>query len=468
MPEMMNDMIEPETSVPNLMKVGEIPVNMDVDNDTTTLDPVVNNDNFVRFVLDNSKGFLHSGSKIQLSVQGQSEISTFPVGIGVYSLISRCRLTIGTHTVSETDDLNHLMGYRSMFIEQDKNKERETYLTSRIHALQIHLDDEELGNESNTNGSDFRLETALEPIMDAGAVVGDVPVQNEINLQNSPEFCISLEELFPILKDQSLPLYMIDEQVSIELHFTSPTSQGRAVIEAGGTNNLPFSIDTTKTKLIADYIYYPNDVMDAYANQNKRIDFTYKEYRLNKRSFTQAQLLEQQVFDVGGAGRVCTKVITAIENLVTDPDETMLCKYRSEAPTLSNGNNGKFVTNLYINDHRLYPIDRENIAVHYHDIQQAERFPPQVHRQEFAKQGGSLSPDVTYLEYTPSSTFQGLNGKFFYPIYALNRNERINSKGLQIQLQYTKAATGNFVHRAYLELIKTATLENGKFRTDFA
>ena len=67
MPEMMNDISEPETAVPNLMKVGEIPINIDVDNDTETLDPVVNNNNFCRFVLSN-KGFLHSGSKIQLCV----------------------------------------------------------------------------------------------------------------------------------------------------------------------------------------------------------------------------------------------------------------------------------------------------------------------------------------------------------------------------------------------------------------
>ena len=53
MPEMMNDISEPETAVPNLMKVGEIPVNMDVDNDTEVLDPVVSNDNFCRLVLSN-------------------------------------------------------------------------------------------------------------------------------------------------------------------------------------------------------------------------------------------------------------------------------------------------------------------------------------------------------------------------------------------------------------------------------
>jgi len=466
MPEMMNDINETETSVPNLMKVGEIPINMDVDNDTEVLDPVVSNDNFVRFVLSN-KGFLHSGSRIQLSLNNPGEKSSLPVGVGIYSLIQRCRLSIGTHTVSETDDLNHLMGYRSMFIEQDKNKERETYLTSRVHALEIQLDNSSKA-QSNTNGSDYRMDTLLEPNMEDDGVTGDVDLQNEINLENTPEFSVALDELFPILKNESLPLYMIDEQVSIELHFTPNTNNSRGIIEVGGTNDLSFPINTTKSKLISDHIYYPNDVMTAYANQNKRIDFTYKEYRLNKRSFTAAQIAQEQIFDIGGAGRVCTKVITAIETSVTQPDETMLNKYRSEAPAITNQNNGRFITNLYVNDHRLYPVDRENIAVHYHDIEQAERFPPQVHRQEFAKQGESLSPDVTYLSYALSNSELGLNGKYFYPIYALNRNERINSKGLQIQLQYTKSLAGDKTHRSYLELIKTATLENGKFRTDFA
>ena len=145
MPEMLNEEMESETSMPNLMKVGEIPVNMEVDNDTETLDPVVNNNNFARFVLSN-KGFLHSGSKLQLCVDTGALVGSLPVGVGIYSLIKRCTLSIGTNTVSETDDLSHLMGYRSMFIEQDKNKERETYLTSRIHALQIQLDDTSVAN----------------------------------------------------------------------------------------------------------------------------------------------------------------------------------------------------------------------------------------------------------------------------------------------------------------------------------
>ncbi len=37
MPEFMDKENEPETRVPNLMKVGEIPVDMEVDNDTSVL-----------------------------------------------------------------------------------------------------------------------------------------------------------------------------------------------------------------------------------------------------------------------------------------------------------------------------------------------------------------------------------------------------------------------------------------------
>ena len=84
MPEFMDTEPEPQTKMPNLMKVGEIPVDMEVDNDTSVLDPVINTNTFCRFVLEN-KGFLHSDSKITLSVDKAGQ-QTFPANIGVHSL----------------------------------------------------------------------------------------------------------------------------------------------------------------------------------------------------------------------------------------------------------------------------------------------------------------------------------------------------------------------------------------------
>ena len=41
------------SKIPNLMKIGAIPMDTAMDYDTMVLDPVVNNQNFCRFVLDN-------------------------------------------------------------------------------------------------------------------------------------------------------------------------------------------------------------------------------------------------------------------------------------------------------------------------------------------------------------------------------------------------------------------------------
>ena len=122
-------MVEDERSkIPNLMNIGSITSDMNMDYDTTVLDPVVNNQSFCRFVLDN-RGFLNSFSRIQLAMEKTalsdaiSSTTSFPAGVGVYSLIDRVALRIGTETVSEITDFQHWMAYKSMFIDNDINLE---------------------------------------------------------------------------------------------------------------------------------------------------------------------------------------------------------------------------------------------------------------------------------------------------------------------------------------------------------
>jgi hypothetical protein len=107
------------------------------------------------------------------------------------------------------------------------------------------------------------------------------------------------------------------------------------------------------------------------------------------------------------------------------------------------------------------------MALHFHDLVQTEQNVPQICRQMYNKQGGGLSDTYEYNRYAPSSSTEGLNGKFFYLGYRLNRNERVNSRGIQIELQYSTVLAGSYTHRTWLELVKTATLDNGKFSCDF-
>ena len=456
------DSVEDERGkIPNLIKIGAIQSDTAMDMDQEVLDPVINNDNFCRFVLSN-KGFLHSFSKITLGLNATSSTgshgSTFPVGVGIHSLIQRCALRIGTTIVAETDDFNYWMGYKSLFIDNDINKERETYLSSRIVAHDFVYEEDD-----DTNASRYGLNTNQE----YEVLLNKLYPQKEIVIKNGPVFQVSVADLFPFLRFNQLPLYMIDQQISIELHF-SPASDLKRVANTDGvaTGEL-YTIDTTQTKFVASYIYYDGELMSKYRDQNPVLEWTYNDYRLNKRSYADTTLEQQQILDVGGAGRIVSKVITGLEKVVADPDEQILNAFEAHSPDVANNNNGIFTTNLIYNDHRLYPIDRSNPALHFHDLVQAEQNIPNVSRQGYNKQGGGLT-DAEYLGMTQSSSIEGLNGKFHYIAYRPNRNERVNSKGIQLQLQYSDLETGNYIHRTWLELVKTATLNRGIFSTDFS
>ena len=460
-----NQVNDVKSRIPDLMRIGATPIDMAMDVDTSVLDPVVNTSDFCRFVLDR-KGFLHSFSKITLSLNNTGQ-GTLPANIGVHSLIRRCALRIGTTIVAELDDFNHWMTYKSMFIDNDVNLERETYLTSRIIAHDIFMDNTANG-QSNINGSFIALKTGLEYTVPASGLGGSLIAQPEITTGNAPVFSVSVADLFPFLRFNQLPLYMIDQQVSIELHFEPLSSLKRGVNVKGVGSGVNYTIDPTQTKFIADYIYYDGDMMAQYREQNKVMNWTYNDYRLNKRSLTQAQLQLRSVLEIGGAGRLINKVVTSLEQVVATPDLQMLNAYSSEAPSVLNNNNGLFTTNLTYNDNRLYPIDRTNPALHFHDVVQAQQDVPHILRQEFNKQGGSLTAGTTYMLYPQSSSTEGLNGKFHHICYRLNRNERVNSKGIELEFSYSSIGAGSYTHRSWLEMNKTATLTDGKFSTDFS
>ena len=462
---MDNQASDERSRIPDLMKVGSVPSDMAMDVDTHVLDPVVQSTEFCRFVLDN-KGFLHSFSKITLSCSVPTT-ATFPAGVGVHSLIRRCALRIGTTIIAEIDDFNHWMAYKSMFIDNDINKDRETFLTGRTicHDVGLKLD---ATGQSLVSASDVVLNNIKNESVDENGTDRNLVAVPTIQTQNGPVFSISVADLFPFLRFNQLPLYMIDEQVSIELHFEPTTSNKRCCVVSGGATNVDYVIDTTQTKFIADYIYYSGDMMEQYRNQNSVMNWTYNDYRLNKRSLTQSQLQSKSVLEIGGAGRLVSKVVTSLERPNAQPDDSILSSFVSVAPSVTGGNNGLFTTNLTYNDHRLYPIDRSNPAVHFHDVVQAEQNMPHITRQEFNSQGDSLSADTTYQEYSLNSTTKGLNGNFHHICYRLNRNERVNSKGLELELLYTNVEAGTHTHRSWIELVKTASLSNGKFTTDFS
>ena len=474
---MSND--DQRSRIPNLMKIGEIPTDLQVDYDTIPEDPVVNNQSFTRFVLSN-RGFLDSNSKLVLSVSANTAsaaaapLSTLPVGVGINSLIDRVALRIGTEVVSEITDFGNWSGYKSMFIDNEINLERETYLTSRIMNHELLYKDND-GAQSDTSASTYGLSTKDEYTMDAGGVTGNLTPQVELRNTNAAEFSIAMADLVPWLRFNNLPLYMFgDTQISLEIHWTGINSGNRMTTPFSVVTGPPFTIDESVTQFYANYIYYPGEIMARFAEENKEMNWTYTDYRMNKRSYTGADLETQQLIRIGGNGRIINKVITMLENqaTTTTADSQMLNAYSSKYPEDVGDNTQVYTTNLLYNNLRLYPIDRSSPSIHFHDLVQTEQNVPQVTRGEYSvgdESLGGLSGDRSYNDYAQDDIGEGLAGNFFYAGYRLNQNARVNENGITLQVRYGNLdGADTYIHRSYIELVKTATLRNGQFSTTLA
>ena len=154
-------------SIPNLISLSQIPYNMETKIETDLLEPVVFNqgdvaqDGFCRFTLQN-KGFLHSHSKVFLSVNPGTGVNSgfFAPNVGVGQVIKKAVLKIGNKTLNEVSSWDAIFAMKSTLIKNENNKEREQFTTGRFMCNEFRYND---GSEvlASTHGLDNGLEYDL-------------------------------------------------------------------------------------------------------------------------------------------------------------------------------------------------------------------------------------------------------------------------------------------------------------------
>ena len=469
-------------NVPDLLRVSPMDTTTATDVETSILDPVVQSDTFCRFVFLN-KGILHSHSKITLSASvSSSDKRYYPVNVGVQSLISRCALKVGTKTLQEIDGYNYLSAYKDMFVSNEHQLEREHVQSAKCISHEFRYSDatgDNGGAANNTKAPVYGLSNGREYQKAVGGT-GKLIVQDWADVANAPVFQVALSDLFPMLKQTQLPLYMMREQVSIELTF-EPVNLNRICV-ASGVASANVTIQQDQTKLIADYIYYPQEMMDEYAQANNTISFNHFDYRHSKLSVSATSTSgTTQIRNLGGAGRIVTKVITGLQ-ADSASDASILNQFHAispeahyvfgEAPAAGK-QNGSLTVNVRYNDRFLYPIDVSNPARQFHNTAQAEGMVPFVTREEFCAEGVSVTND-TYEGHVQDSgdggDEAGIVGRFNWLSYRLNRNERINSRGIEYYFKYEGLDNdgGSYTQRTWLELAKLTTLSGGFVSTQLA
>ena len=169
-----------------------------------------------------------------------------------------------------------------------------------------------------------------------------------------------------------------------------------------------------------------------------------------------------------GAGRICNKVV---QSLSKDDilGQNVLNNFQSKGPNASltaedvASLNGSLTYNLRYNDHFLFPVDVVNNARHFHNIVQTEGKVPFITRQEYSGEGLVLGGEIE--EYTQTSQ---LTNSFFYLANRLNRNERVNSRGIEAYIDYDTLPAGSHTLRLYIELVRMASLKDGMLDIQYA
>jgi hypothetical protein len=487
------------SAIPDLLKIGSIPSNLAMSVETGILDPVVQNDGFIRFNMKRA-GFLHSNSKLVLSLKKSVHHDdptkhthwNYPASVGVGSLIERVRLLSGNTVIQEIQDWQHLHAYNSQFISNENMKEREQFTTGRTLAYNYDFKDVDTSAADSrsyhkamgitmSNGLEYNgMTDADPPVYTATASLWSKDRPREEYVQNEPVFQVSLQDLCPFLKQTQLPLFMFEEQLFLEITFTggsdSSLKQNRVVANTAAVAahaNREYEINPVESKLIIDYITYPNETMEAWAEANKNLTFQYTDWELSKYTLTKTIGETGFIRNQGGAGKVVNKMILVASRASGGEggkadQGNMLGAYEAKHPTADNAVQGGLVKlNMRYNDEYLYPIDVQNDAYHFNNVLMAEGQPPMTGRQQFSGAGASLS-GRHFENRDINSPDVGISGSQFIISQKLNKNPRINQKGIELYATYKNLDAGdNYVLRCWLEVNKVATLVDGKLRSEY-
>ena len=200
-------------SIPEALAVKPMSSVDTMDIDTNVLNPVVRTDTFMRFVLM-KKGILDAGSCLALSFDVGSTNSVLPISTGIHALIKQAVLRIGSKVVAVTDSYPEYATIRRQFQTQEEKSQKDMVRAGTMDSICPERD--VVGGTGEYTLRDVRLE-------DPAALILEPFSQFESTLSGSDnnQYYIKLSQLFPAMRNVSLPLFLIMNHVLLRLHLIS-------------------------------------------------------------------------------------------------------------------------------------------------------------------------------------------------------------------------------------------------------
>lgn len=254
-----------QLSLPNALKTKPLPTVSTMSVDTNILDPVISTSTFARFVLE-KKGILDAGSAFTFCLTngdaGDDGNIFLPVKTGIHSLIKQATLRVGAKIIASSDNYGEYQTIKRQFKTSEEKALKDMVKYGCNDGLEP--------SAAVANNGTFHMANA---IYAEDGLTGLMPAEYQIlnDPLQSPNFQIKLSDLFPMLRNVQLPLFVFNEPVSVELVFNTQSDGagdlGKIACAAVGATNTAVNLETGQTKFLADYLTYDDGTMAATAKQ---------------------------------------------------------------------------------------------------------------------------------------------------------------------------------------------------------
>ena len=361
---------------------------------TSILEPIINNQNICRFTLE-KKGILDINSCVQISrVYQRAGGNAYggdvfcPAKAGAHSWIESATLRVGATAVATTDQYGHFAGIKRLFKSAEERIRKDSI---RVGSLTDGFE------PSNLASGALQPMNLLWGREEHGFPKSNGIIHEELKLTDQDEgediavvFAVKLSELFPMMRNVQLPLYLMAEPVSIEIRWQQDSLNYSFVtsdLAADKPAHAP--IATTQIQFLADYLTYNDTKMGELAEMaasEQGLTMPYLDTILTTSTIPSAggavaqgnAALSQRVNrEIGLAGRVVQNIIWAdVPNSANhwslDPN--------TDAAVWTNLN-GVYVGrdmcagsefNLRINDREFFNRPVSNVAQKAYYLQQTE------------------------------------------------------------------------------------------------
>ncbi len=367
--------------------------------ETSVLEPTLINSTFARFVLER-KGILDTGSVLKLQVTTADAAGGWlPVKTGIHAAIERATLRIGSKIVATSDQYSHYQTIRRAFKTTEEKSLKDMVKVGTLDAVA----------PSPQQDGTIALKDCL---YSTGDVEGFQISQYALtdSSTTTPEFTIKISELFPMMRNVQLPLYLINEPCSVEVTFraqANPQVGVLAGVPAGGATTAA-SVVPGSVQFLADYLTYDDDRMAktaAMVMSEKGMMMPYEDVVLTTTQFPAVadpgagNVTEQSITrDLGLSGMSVKSIVCGMG---TDPtDDQLVGLYKSEAFPVDDS------VQVRINDRQIYPRELTRVTQKEHQLSQVFNTDISIHSAEYSL---NLATDKTTAARTVTNAMLSAN-----------------------------------------------------------